>query len=69
LTGMDTARKHLRIALGFLTLLAGAVLALPLVPGPGFALILLGLVILSDHFEWARRSLDWAKRKWQKIRP
>jgi len=66
---MVTARKHLRIALGFLLLLAGAVLALPLVPGPGIPLMLLGLVMLSDHFEWAKRSLDWAKRKWQRIRP
>jgi len=65
---MVTARKHLRIVLGFLLLLAGAVLALPLVPGPGIPLMLLGLVMLSDHFEWARRGLDWAKRKWQRIR-
>jgi len=65
---MATARKQLRIALGFLALLAGAILALPLVPGPGIPLMLLGLVMLSDHFEWARRSLDWAKRKWQRIR-
>ena len=65
---MVTARKHLRIALGFLALLAGAVLALPLVPGPGIPLMLLGLVMLSDHFEWARRSLDWVKRKWQGMR-
>ena len=66
---MVTARKHLRIVLGFLLLLAGAVLALPLVPGPGIPLMLLGLLMLSDHFEWAKRSLDWAKRKWQRIRP
>ncbi len=65
---MATARKHLRIALGFSALVAGAVLALPLVPGPGIPLMVLGLVMLSDHFEWARRSLDWAKRKWQGIR-
>jgi len=66
--GMIRIRKHLRIALGFLALLAGAVLALPLVPGPGFPLMLVGLVILADHFEWARRCLDWAKRKWQRVR-
>lgn len=66
---MVTVRKHLRIALGFLLLLAGGVLALPLVPGPGIPLIVLGLVMLSDHFEWAKRCLDWVKRKWQGIRP
>jgi hypothetical protein len=65
---MATVRKHLRIAVGFAALVAGAVLALPLVPGPGIPLMALGLVMLSDHFEWARRSLDWAKRTWQRIR-
>ena len=50
-------------------MLGGGLLALPLVPGPGIPLMVLGLVMLSDHFEWARRSLDWAKRKWQGSRP
>jgi hypothetical protein len=62
-------RKHLRICAGFLTLLAGFILALPFVPGPGIPLILVGLVLLSDHFPWAKRSLDWPKRKWQHLRP
>ena len=51
-----------------LALLVGAVLALPLVPGPGIPLMLLGLVLLSDHFVWARRCLEWARRKWQDLR-
>jgi hypothetical protein len=62
-------RKHLRICGGFLALLAGFILALPLVPGPGIPLILVGLVLLSDHFVWAKRVLDWAKRKWRQLRP
>jgi hypothetical protein len=62
-------RKHLRICVGFLALLAGFILALPLVPGPGIPLILVGLVLLSDHFPWAKRVLDWAKRKWRQMRP
>ncbi len=61
-------RRHLRIASGFLLLAVGAVLALPGVPGPGIALMVLGLVILSDHFEWARKLLDWAKRRTARIR-
>ena len=61
--------KHLRIFLGFAALLVGIVLALPLVPGPGIPFILLGLVLLSDHFTWAKRLLDWAKRKWQSVHP
>jgi hypothetical protein len=61
--------KHLRIFLGFAALLVGIVLALPLVPGPGIAFILLGLVLLSGHFTWAKRLLDWAKRKGQSVHP
>jgi hypothetical protein len=56
-------RKALRITLGFLVLLVGLVLALPGVPGPGIAIMIGGLVILAEHFHWARRLLDWAKAK------
>ena len=63
---MAMLRKHLRICAGFLALLVGFILALPLVPGPGIAVMLVGLVLLSDHFTWARRCVDWAKHKWQK---
>ena len=56
-------RKALRIFLGFFLLAAGLLLSIPGVPGPGIAVIILGLVILSDHFHWARRLLDWAKKK------
>jgi hypothetical protein len=65
---MAVVRKHLRICAGFLALLVGAILALPLVPGPGIPLMLVGLVLLSDHFTWAKRCLDWAKRKWRHLR-
>ena len=66
---MSGVRKHLRICVGFLALLAGAILALPLVPGPGIPLMLVGLVLLSSHFTWAKRGLDWAKLKWHRLRP
>jgi hypothetical protein len=62
-------RGHLRIGGGFLALFAGIILALPLVPGPGIPLIILGLVLLSDRFVWAKRILNWAKRKWQQVHP
>ena len=61
-------RKILRITLGFLVLVAGVILSLPGVPGPGIALVIVGLVILSDHYEWARRMLNWAKQKGERIR-
>jgi hypothetical protein len=65
---MAVMRRHLRTCAGFLALLAGVILALPLVPGPGIPLILLGLVLLSDRFTWAKRCLGWAKRKWRRLR-
>ncbi len=61
-------RKVLRRALGFLALLLGLLLALPGVPGPGIAIILVGLVILAEHFQWARRLLDWVKAKANRLR-
>ena len=60
---MTPIRKFLRISLGFLLLAVGLLLSIPLVPGPGIVVIILGLVILSNHFGWARRLLEWAKRK------
>jgi Putative transmembrane protein (PGPGW) len=60
--------KHLRIFLGFLLLVVGGILSIPLVPGPGIPLIILGLVLLSRDFHWAARALEWAKRKWQRLR-
>jgi hypothetical protein len=41
----------------------GLILSIPLVPGPGIVVVILGLLLLSEHFDWARRLLDWAKRK------
>ncbi len=61
-------RKIFRMSLGFVLLGVGVILSLPGVPGPGIAIIILGLVILSDHFHWARRLLDWAKLKAEKLR-
>ncbi len=61
-------RKILRMSLGFLLLAVGAILSVPGIPGPGIAVIILGLIILSDHFHWARRMLDWARRKAEKLR-
>jgi hypothetical protein len=62
-------RGHLRVCAGFLVLLVGLLLALPGVPGPGIPLMLFGLVLLSARFAWAKRMLDWVKRKWSHFRP
>lgn len=62
LKGPPALLKHLRLFAGLVFLVLGVILALPLVPGPGIPLILLGLLLLSDHFVWAKRTLEWAKR-------
>jgi putative transmembrane protein PGPGW len=60
-----TTFRCIRILTGGVILILGVILALPFVPGPGIPLIILGLVLLSDHFKWAKRALHWAKSKWQ----
>jgi hypothetical protein len=62
-------KKVVRIGSGFALILVGAILALPLVPGPGIPLMILGLVILSEHFHWARRLTEWGKQKLEGITP
>ncbi len=59
----------LRIAIvivGVLIVLAGGALSLPGVPGPGIAVIVIGLGFLALEFDWAERLLEraiiWADR-------
>lgn len=46
--------------------LVGAGLAMLVLPGPGWATIVLGLIVLASEYAWARRLLDpvrrWAKK-------
>jgi hypothetical protein len=53
---------------GGVVIIAGIVLAMPLVPGPGIALILLGLGILSLEFERPRRWMVRIKARGVKLR-
>ena len=46
---------------GMTLLVAGA--AMLVLPGPGIAVILLGLVVLSAEFQWAKRLLVWARER------
>jgi uncharacterized protein (TIGR02611 family) len=54
------------VILGFLIVLAGIVLSFPSVPGPGIAVILIGLGFLALEFDRAERLLEraiiWADR-------
>ena len=46
---------------GTALLVAGA--AMLVLPGPGIAVILLGLVVLSAEFQWAKRALAWVRER------
>jgi uncharacterized protein (TIGR02611 family) len=46
------------VLVGFLIVIAGVVLSLPSVPGPGIAVILIGLGFLALEFDWAERLLE-----------
>jgi uncharacterized protein (TIGR02611 family) len=46
---------------GTTLLIAGA--AMLVLPGPGIAVILLGLVVLSAEFQWAKRVLAWTRER------
>src|SRR5919199_201700 len=45
-------------AAGFAVVAGGIVLSLPLVPGPGFLVVAIGLAMLALEFEWAERLVE-----------
>ena len=54
--------RLLRIVGGFVMVLVGIVgLILPIMPG--WIFLIPGLVMLSEHFDWAKRLVVWAKEK------
>lgn len=54
-------KKLARIIGGGVLVLVGAALSVPGVPGPGIAVVILGLSVLSTDFEFARRAMEWLK--------
>ncbi len=56
---LDTVWRTMVFTLGATLLLAG--LAMFLLPGPGFATVILALVVLGSEFTWATRALDPVK--------
>ena len=56
-----------RIVVGVvgLVVLAVGILAIPY-PGPGWAIVFIGLGILATEFDWARRLLAHAKERYDK---
>ena len=61
------AKRVLRITSGILLLVAGLILMVPGIPGPGFLLILLGLSILAVDFVWAHQLNTYLKAKAGKV--
>ncbi len=51
---------------GMTLLIAGA--AMLVLPGPGIAVMLLGLVVLSAEFQWAKRILAWARERFTDLK-
>ena len=51
---------------GMALLVAGA--AMLVLPGPGIAVMLLGLVVLSAEFQWAQRVLTWVRERYSAIK-
>ncbi len=63
-----TADFTYRIVVGVvgLAVLAVGILAIPY-PGPGWAIVFVGLAILATEFEWARHALAWTRRQYDRV--
>jgi uncharacterized protein (TIGR02611 family) len=66
----DRPRAELgyRIGIGVvgLTILAVGLIAIPY-PGPGWAIVFVGLGILATEFDWARRLLAHVRERYDKV--
>ncbi|HEU0119103.1 MAG TPA: PGPGW domain-containing protein [Bryobacteraceae bacterium] len=61
-------RAVLRIASGIGLLIVGIIgLILPVMPG--WVFVIPGLMILADYFPPVKRLLDWAKAKYEAVKP
>lgn len=58
--------KKTLVALAGVAVIIIGIILLPL-PGPGWLVILLGLVILSTEFDWARRLKDKLRARLDQI--
>ncbi len=58
---MRTSKRLLLEPLGWLLVLGG--IAALVLPGPGLLLILGGLIVLSQQYDWAARRLDPIKKR------
>jgi uncharacterized protein (TIGR02611 family) len=63
---VQQAKRLIKIVIGFTLLLAGLVMLIT--PGPGWAAIIGGLVLLAAEFAWARWLLRKIKERGIQIR-
>ena len=54
------------LAVGLVLIAAGLVMLVT--PGPGLAAIVAGLALLSTEFAWAKRLLNWFRRRFAAAR-
>ena len=57
---------RIAIAVVGLTVLGVGILAIPY-PGPGWAIVFIGLAILATEFDWARRLLAYTRERYDKV--
>ena len=57
---------RIAVAVVGLAVLAVGIVAIPY-PGPGWALVCLGLGILATEFRWAQLVLHWVKERYDKV--
>lgn len=66
LNPLNPIKRIIVAVVGFTVLLIG--IALIVLPGPAFIVILLGLGILATEFVWAKRMLKEVKRRFEKAK-
>ena len=57
---------RIAIAVVGLSVLGVGIIAIPY-PGPGWAIVFLGLAILATEFDWARRLLAYTRERYDKV--
>jgi uncharacterized protein (TIGR02611 family) len=70
----DRLRERPKAELGYrvvvgavgLAIFAVGIVAIPY-PGPGWAIVFIGLGILATEFDWARRLLHYAKERYDRV--
>jgi UPF0716 family protein affecting phage T7 exclusion len=56
-------RRLVRIAVAAILVIAGLLLSIPGVPGPGFVVVLIGLFVLLPESRWLRKRYVRFKRR------